>query len=44
VYTIVDKESLNIIKTRLFSTAEENMQGVVLVENEEIAAINYETA
>ena len=41
VYTIIDPESIEIIKNRLFSTEEQNMEGVILVENQEIAAINY---
>ena len=41
VYTIMDPESIEIIKSRLFSTEEQNMEGVILVENQEIAAINY---
>lgn len=41
VYTIIDPESIEIIKSRLFSTEEQNMEGVILVENQEIAAINY---
>ena len=41
VYTIMDPESIEIIKSRLFSTEEQNMKGVILVENQEIAAINY---
>ena len=44
VYTISSKESLNIIKTRLFSTNEEYMRGVILEENKQIADIDIETA
>ena len=44
VYTISNKESLNIIKTRLFSTNEEYMRGVILEENKQIADIDIETA
>lgn len=44
VYTIADLESINILKSQLFSTVEENMMGVVLEENEHIATINNETA
>lgn len=44
VYTISSKESLNIIKTRLFSTNEEYMRGIILEENKQIADIDIETA
>ena len=44
VYTISSTESLNIIKTRLFSTNEEYMRGVILEENKQIADIDIETA
>ena len=44
VYTISSKESLNIIRTRLFSTNEEYMRGVILEENKQIAEIDIETA
>ena len=44
VYTISSEESLNIIKTRLFSTNEEYMRGVILEENKQIADIDIETA
>ena len=44
VYTITGTESLNILKSQLFSTAEENIRGIVLEENKQIAAINNETA
>jgi hypothetical protein len=44
VYTIIWKESLNILKSQLFSTPEDNMRGVVMEENTQISAINNETA
>lgn len=44
VYTIIGTESLNILKSQLFSTVEENIRGIVLEENKQIAAINNETA
>ena len=44
VYTISSKESLNILRTRLFSTNEEYMRGVLLEENKQIAEIDIETA
>lgn len=44
VYTISSTESLNLIKTQLFSTNEEYMRGVILEENKQIADIDIETA
>ena len=44
VYTIIWKESLNILKSQLFSTPEDNMKGVIMEENTQISAINNETA
>jgi hypothetical protein len=44
VYRITSSNSINILKNQLFSTAEQNMRGVVLEENKQISTINNETA